>query len=593
LVRGALAAIKASSLDGQTFNIVNKGEIQNNSGLSSDLAIIASGGAAAIDNRSLDTITGTIVLGAGDDAFTNSGTWRTAGGENLFGDGSDQVVNAIGGRIIAAQSATVAEATQFTALEGFSNRGTLSLNDGGAGDVTRVAGSFAGEGGTVRLDTELGGSSSKTDLLAIAGNTSGDTSLFVLNAGGSGALTTGDGIKVIEIAGISSGSFELGAPVIAGAYAYKLHRGGNGSAGGNPVDGDWYLRSFVENPDPDPEPPLPLYQPGVPIYETYPRLLQALNGTSSLWQRTGARYWSASGTQLEQGDGPGSATADEAGGAAKAIWTRIDGAHGRDRPDVSTAATRHDSDQWLLQSGLDGLLAETQAGGRLFGGVTVHYGQASADVRSRFGDGSIDSTGYGAGLTMTWLQQNGFYVDGQAQLTWFESDLGSSQLGSLVNDNDATGYALSLEAGRRIEVGGNWTITPQAQLVYSKVDFDTFTGPSSERVSLLDGDSLQGRIGVAVDHAANWYDDAGKPRQSRIYGIANLYREFLDGTAVNVSHVEIANKSDRVWGEIGLGGSYQWNGAYALYGEVTASTAFADFGDSYKLNGSVALRVSW
>ncbi|WP_073433701.1 autotransporter domain-containing protein [Halomonas cupida] len=45
----------------------------------------------------------------------------------------------------------------------------------------------------------------------------------------------------------------------------------------------------------------------------------------------------------------------------------------------------------------------------------------------------------------------------------------------LVDNNDGDGYALSTESGRSIAMGaGDWTLTPQAQLIWSSVDFDSF-----------------------------------------------------------------------------------------------------------------------
>nr|WP_309082870.1 autotransporter outer membrane beta-barrel domain-containing protein [Chelativorans sp.] len=78
--------------------------------------------------------------------------------------------------------------------------------------------------------------------------------------------------------------------------------------------------------------------------------------------------------------------------------------------------------------------------------MSLHYGTFSADVASIHGDGSIDGSGYGAGGTLTWYADNGFYVDGQAQVTWFDSDLESSTAGLVLEDgNEGVGYALSLE----------------------------------------------------------------------------------------------------------------------------------------------------
>ncbi len=87
---------------------------------------------------------------------------------------------------------------------------------------------------------------SATDLVQIGGNTSGGTDVVVTNIGGTGAPTV-EGIKVIDVAGTSNGTFSLVGDyviagqqaIVAGAYGYTLWK--NGVA--NPADGDWYLRS--------------------------------------------------------------------------------------------------------------------------------------------------------------------------------------------------------------------------------------------------------------------------------------------------------------------------------------------------------------
>ncbi|GAA5543317.1 autotransporter outer membrane beta-barrel domain-containing protein [Brucella sp. NBRC 113783] len=79
-----------------------------------------------------------------------------------------------------------------------------------------------------------------------------------------------------------------------------------------------------------------------------------------------------------------------------------------------------------------------------------------------------------------------------------------------------------------------------------------------------------------------------------VYGIANLYYEFLDGTKVDVSGASFTSRNDRFWGGIGLGGSYNWNNdKYSLYGEGSINTSLANFGDSYAYKGTVGFRVKW
>jgi outer membrane autotransporter protein len=206
----------------------------------------------------------------------------------------------------------------------------------------------------------------------------------------------------------------------------------------------------------------------------------------------------------------------------------------------------------------------------------------------------MTTDGYGVGATLTWLDQSGFYVDGQASAIWFDSDLNSDHVGLLGDGNNGFGYALSVETGKKIDLNEAWTLTPQAQLVYSNVRFDRFTDPFGTTVSLSDGDSLRGRLGLAAEYQQRWTQENGTVSRISAYGIANLYNEFLDGTRVNVSGVEFDSRDDRLWGGLGLGGSYNWNDdKYSVYGEVSANTGLSHFGDSFEVGGTLGLRVKW
>src|SRR3546814_17952380 len=92
-----------------------------------------------------------------------------------------------------------------------------------------------------------------------------------------------------------------------------------------------------------------------------------------------------------------------------------------------------------MQLGADRVLAGTDKGERLVAGVTAYYGGANSHVRSIFGNGSLKTDGYGLGATLTWYGLNGFYVDGQAQRSWYDSDLDSSILGKLRSEERSVG----------------------------------------------------------------------------------------------------------------------------------------------------------
>ncbi|MFC7398174.1 autotransporter outer membrane beta-barrel domain-containing protein [Chelatococcus sp. GCM10030263] len=522
-----------------------------------------------------------------------------------------------GGRL--AGIGTVGDTTNAGVIApGSQNRGTI-------GRLT-VGGNYTGGGGTLEIEAALAGDDSLADQLVVTGDTSGTTDVKVINRGGGGAPTV-EGIKVVDVAGSSNGTFTLvgdytiqGQPaVIAGAYSYTLQKNGAST----PTDGDWYLRSSLvpeppadpcgENGDgqgsadcgvPPPRPPAPgtpgvpslpttpragpIFQPGVPLYEAYTQSLLGLNGLSTLQQRVGSRYWN---------DGrPDNAGPDASGTAARrpgALWGRLDMSRSSLSPSHSTSGAETDAGRLTLRAGLDSLFFDGGSGA-LMGGATIHYGSASTDVRSVYGRGEIATDGYGFGGSLTWLGANGFYVDGQVQATWFDSNLVSTTLRrSLVEGNNAFGYGLGIETGKRIDLGGAWGLTPQVQLMHAAVDFDRFTDPFGAVVTPGRGEGLTGRLGLAADYRKTRKDDAGETVKSSFYGIANLYYAFDGQTDVNVAGIKIASATDQLWGGVGLGGSYNWADQWSVFAQASVNTSLTNPGDSYSYGGTAGLRVAW
>lgn len=561
--------------------------------------------------------TGTVALGAKNLTITNAndvfagviggtgGLTLTGGTQTLAGANTyNGATNVNAGTLRAGAANTLSAASAFTVasggtlnLAGFNqtiasldNAGVVALG-GAPGTTLTVTGDYVGSGGTVQLNTRLGGDSSPTDLLRVQGSTSGTSSLRVTNVGGTGAQTA-EGIKVVDVVGASNGSFSLlgnyvlhgEQAVVGGAYAYTLQKNGIASPG----DGDWYLRSSLINP-PVSAPSGPLYQPGVPLYENYAQVLLGMNDLPTLQQRAGNRYWGGSDAMARAGVVP------RAPGVASptptAFWGRIEGGHSDLQPSNTTGSTTK-ADQLKVQTGLDGLALESERG-RLIVGLTAQYGLTTADVASFYGNGRIRVEGTGVGATLTWYGDNGFYVDGQAQSMFYRSDLSSVLAGSMTHGNEGLGYAFSAETGKRIGFGNGWSLTPQAQLSYAKVAFDDFADRFGAPVSLRDGDSLLGRAGLALDHQKTWSDGTGIVR-SDIYGIANLRYEFLNGTKVDVAGTGFANAQDRLWASIGGGGTFSWaNGRYTVFGEVSYNASLNDGSDSRNYKGTGGFRATW
>lgn len=520
---------------------------------------------------------GTLVLASGGSAFAGP----TAVQQGTLAAGA---TNALG----AASAYTIASGATLD-LGGF-NQTVASLGNAGSvrlgtapGTTLTINGNYTGNGGTIFLNAALDGDASTTDKVVIHGSTSGTGILAVANVGGAGAQTV-EGVKIVDVDGSSAGAFSLAGDyvfqgdqaVVSGAYAYRLYQNGVST----PTDGDWYLRSALINGSPN-----PLYSPAVPIYEAYPGVLQSLNELDTLQQRVGNRSW----VGAAQG-------ADEIGSVPtqNAIWARIEGAHTKQSPDSATTVSDYDVTTWKLETGVDGLLYE-DATGILLGGVSFHYGTASSDISSIYGVGSIDAKGYGFAGTLTWYGDNGFYTDGQAQVTWYDSDLKSSSLGSeLAKGNNGFGYAVSIEAGQKFALGAKWTLTPQAQLSYSSVSFDSFTDPFDAAVSLDSSEALIGRAGLSLDYEDAWTGVQGKVSRSHLYGVANLYYDFLDGNDVEVSGTALHEHDQPLWGGVGLGGSLSWNDdRYTVFGEAFAKSSLKEFGDSRSIGAKLGLSVNW
>ncbi|WP_454628753.1 autotransporter family protein [Bradyrhizobium cenepequi] len=569
---------------------------------------------------------GTVALGAKDLIITNAndtfaggingtgGLTITSGTQTLSGantySGATTVtagtLRASAAGAFSAASAHVASSGATLDLNGF-NQTVASLDNAGTvrfgsapGTTLTVTGNYVGNGGTLLLNTVLGGDASATDRMVVQGSTSGASTLRVANVGGTGAQTV-EGIKLIDVAGASNGTFALQGnyvingqqAVVGGAYAYTLQKNGVST----PTDGDWYLRSSLINPPTSPSggptPPAapagPLYQAGVPLYENYGQVLLGMNQAPSLQQRVGNRYWGGSEAMARAGVNTGRTT--DSSWTQSAFWGRIEGGQADLRPSSTTGST-YSTDEMKAQTGLDGVALDNDHG-RLIVGLTAQYGLTTAYVSSFFGNGRIRAEGTGVGATATWYGHDGFYVDGQAQTMFYHSDLSSALAGSMTHGNEGFGYTFSVEGGKRIAVGNGFWLAPQAQLSYSKVDFDAFADRFGALVSLGNADSLLGRVGLSLNHQKVWNDGSGIVR-SDVYAIGNLHYEFLNGTNIDVAGTGFANANDRLWGSIGGGGTYSWaNGRYAVFGEITYRASLEEAAENHSYKGTGGFRIVW
>ncbi|HEV2514239.1 MAG TPA: autotransporter outer membrane beta-barrel domain-containing protein [Devosia sp.] len=514
--------------------------------------VVLAGG--TIRNGALNSLNGVMSTGGIIDGVGGTiGLTTTGGITTVFGINTYSGLTTVnGGTLTVADLASIASDTIVNAggrLNGTGSVGSTTLNPGGiigpgnnAIGILTVNGDFTSNGGTLEIEAELGGDGFPADLLLINGNSLlglAPTLVQVINVGGLGGPAT-NGTKIIDVAGGTSdaGAFVLDGPAIGGAYSYQLVQDNL----------DWYLRNSGE------------LAPTTPTFENYPVALLGMIDLPTLRQRVGDRT-----------------------DAAEGIWTRIEGGAGHYEASGSSTGASYDGSYFLTQIGLEGTLQQSSEGS-LTAGLTAQYSRHTADVASSFGDGSNLTESLGFGASLTWRGAEGTYLDLQGQLASFASDLEAVGY-TLVEDNAGDGLAVSLETGHKFDLDDSWSLTPQAQLSYASVDFEHFTDYFGSEISLGKGDSLVGRFGVAIDYAtAGVYED-GRASSSKLYGIANVTYEFLDGATVVVSGTDLNYSGQKFGAELGVGGALEWaDGAQALHGELIGSSSLEG---SYALKGTL------
>ncbi|MCA7952655.1 autotransporter outer membrane beta-barrel domain-containing protein [Burkholderia seminalis] len=459
---------------------------------------------------------------------------------------------------------------------------------------TLTTGNYVGRGGTIALNTYLGADASPTDRLIVNGGAaSGTTGLKIANTAGTGAQTTGDGIPVVVTANggtTTASAFHLAGPVQAGAYEYRLYRGGQSDANG------WYLRSQLDPTDPgDPIHPSGggdggnngngnggtlAYRPGVAGYALTP-LLNADYGFSTLGklhERVGDIY----NVEKQQ---PGN---------RDGVWGRIGG------QSLNANAGRFAADErtFFAQFGKDWTLDQAPNGaGSTHAGVTASIGVSNASfsdmARADAQDlststGSVEMHAQSVGGYWTRYLQDGTYFDSVGQVTHY----GNRYRDSYGNEASQNGFgiALSQEVGKPFAIGGTpIAIEPQAQLMYQYLKLNGF----NDNVSAVSGtttNALRGRVGVRI-FRPNLQSDAGGGAATP-YFTADVLHDFLSPGQTVVGGTPFATHLGRTWYELGVGVS----ASFGKSGELYANAKIArNIGGDYRrgIVGQVGYRYSW
>ncbi len=512
---------------------------------------------ADLTNNSVVTATQDIVLG---DAGTLAGAMTIDSSSRLLAGNN---VNA------------VFRAFDPIGTASLSNAGAIDLTNGGSGanDTFTVRGQYAGSGGRVILDTVLGSDGSASDRLILAdAPATGTTALEIRNFGGPGALTTADGILVVEEQGGASAgtAFHLAEPVAAGAFDYLLFQG---NAAGDAAN-NWYLRSQLIDAGPDPEPAIPLYRPEVAIQSAVAPLARELTAVmlGTFHERRGEQALFRDGQEDSR------------------FWMRSFAQY-LDMSWDGTVDPSFEGAAFGFQAGADFYREKSESGGVTAAGLFGGYGRISGDVEGfaqaidDFEAGDAPINGYSIGANVVHVGPGGWYVDAVLMGTLFDGRPNSDR--GVSSDLDGTAVTASLEGGIPIALGEGIALEPQAQLIWQHLDLDDSEDDFAE-INYDTSDTFTGRVGARL--TGSFESDAGTQWQP--YLKANLWYSPSGTDEVSFDADEVKTKIGTTAVEVGGGLVAAISDRVSLFG--TGDYTF-DIGGQEKeaVEGNLGLQVSW
>ena len=477
---------------------------------------------------------------------------------------------------------------------------------------TLTTGNYVGTGGTLGLNTFLGTDGSPSDRLVISGgNASGTSLLRIANTTGPGALTTGNGILVVDTINggtTTPGLFRLAGLVAAGPYEYTLFRSSVDASNSQA----WYLRSTINcnltptipecqvptpvpNPTPGPTPPIPNYRIETSLYAAIPSmaLLYGRNLLDTLHERVGDEFEGRAGNALASAYSKADPLAS---GSQYTGWGRIIGMNGVQQGDsrgvLSGSGGPHYDYSFLgLQAGMDLLRQERPDGSRDHAGGYFAIGTNQGQVTHFDGrEGSSDFNAYTVGGYWTHFGSTGWYTDAILQGTFYDIN-SSGRRGLPTFKTQGQGFSASMEGGHPFRLAGGWFVEPQAQLVYQTIDIND-AHDFAALVRISDVDSLLGRMGARFGRT--WaFDDTGRTITAWIR--PNLWNEFLGNPVTSFSSATgltpFFADLGGLWGEVNVGVSGQVRTNTTLFANASYQSRFDGGGFAY--TGKAGVRVYW
>lgn len=549
-----------------------------------------------------DVNIGILTLGDADNAVAlASSAVNVASGAVFGGYGSTagDVINQ-GTFVLGDYGVVNTTPLQFTVGGNLTNNSTVMIGQSGAGagNTLNVTGDYVGNNGTINFNTVLGDDNSATDRMVVGGSTSGNTTVSITNAGGSGAATL-NGIELITVGGKSDGEFTQSRRIVAGAYDYVLTRG-QGSNSGN-----WYLVSGDTTPIDPVDPTEPNPEPGTDPDTDSGTDTDTGNKPKPGWVRPEAGLYglnmAAANTLFTHRlhDRLGETHyVDALTGEKKvtSMWLRNVGGHTRSKDSSGQLNTQ--SNRYVMQMGGDIAQWSSDGENRYHLGIMAGYANQKSNARNHINgnraDGSI--SGYSAGLYGTWLQDNeaktGAWLDTWLLYNWFDNTVSGKSAGS--ESYKSKGFTASVEGGYTWKLGERdertaYYIQPKAQAIWMGVKADDITESNGTRVTGEGDGNIQTRLGARVFIKGHSALDDGKERTFEPFVEANwIHNTETFGATLN--GVRVNQAGTRNIGELKAGVEGQLSRNVNLWGNVAQQVGDAGYSDSSAMLG---LKVSF
>lgn len=467
-----------------------------------------------------------------------------------------------------------------------SNNGEITLANGSYEDKLTVEGNYTANNGVLKVNTHWDSNDAnngKSDLLEITGNAEGTTKVVSLKADGTENMIDGtigsiaadlakNSTAVVRVQGESNLKNFTGIAKTTGAGELQLAS----KKVGNTTEYFWTVVSTNKDA---------IYTASVPAYTLIPNLNLEVG-------------YETVGT-LHQRRGENQALSWEKSQANNQIWGRIIGKHialdGKKRLNLS-------ADLAGFQFGHDFDISSSENGGKRLTGGYVGYTHANSkfydEYRAENGvvlddkyTGKAKTENLHVGVTHTRYSEDGSYIDFVGQLSWMQNKYNS--LDSKAK-NHGLGVALSGEVGRpfvlskeKTNNGDSWIIEPQAQLIYQYLGLNSFTD-DMRSVHQDKQHNLRSRIGVRF--AYNNLTDHEKVRT--LYFTTNVWHNFRNTSASNISEDNVTEKLAKTWGEVGLGAQFATSSNTHIYADARYEQSLSGTKhQGYK--GSIGIKYSW